>query len=93
MEEIIFKAVMGLINLTIVGFFSVLFYNYKRMNKRTDNLETDMKQIKDNYLSRFEKVNSGISDIKIGIARIETSLSNLIEEHKRIISKNECEGC
>lgn len=93
MDDTIFKIVSGLINLIIVGFFSVLFWNFKKMDKRIDDVEDDIIQIKTNYLSRFEKVNSGISDIKVGIARIETSLSDLISEHKRIINKNGCEGC
>ena len=83
MEEDIIKLLIGFINMLVLGFAGILWYNFKKMDTRITEVEEDMKQMKDNYLTLFEKVNEGISQIKVAIARIETSLNDFIKNHKK----------
>jgi len=59
---------------------SAVLYSWKKRDTRVGNIETEVKEIKENYLDRFERVNCNINDFKqetiSRLVRIETLLEN-----------------
>jgi len=57
-----------------------VLYSWKKRDTRVGNIETEVKEIKENYLDRFERVNCNINDFKqetiSRLVRIETLLEN-----------------
>ena len=93
MEDLIFKIIFGIINLLVLGLVGLFFYNFKQLVKRVEKCEGEMKEIKSNYLARFDELKNILTSIQISIARNEQKLDDLIVEHKRITSSpSGCKG-
>lgn len=78
----------------------VLLVNYKKLNERVAENERTSTQIKDNYISRFEKVHTKIAEmnteLKVALAttkgEILTAISNLAGEiGKSYVPKVDCD--
>jgi len=74
MENIVGQIISGLFGGGVAAILVVVIYN--RIIKQIDSNTRDIKKVKENYIGRFEKVNNGISAIRISIARIETKLES-----------------
>jgi hypothetical protein len=78
----------------------VLLVDYKNLRKRLAKAEETSSQIKDNYISRFEKVHAKIgelnTELKVELAstkgEILMAISNLqVEMGKSFVQKPDCE--
>lgn len=69
-------------NITIMILFGIIGYLYKRNEDRLKEIELEAKEIKTNYLSRFEMINKNINELKIEILEAVNELKIEIIESK-----------
>lgn len=74
--------------LTIILFvltfiFSLIAFIYNNDKKKIEELEAEQKEIKENYLSRFEMLNKSIADFKTEMVKELKDLKILIIESKQ----------
>ncbi|MCX6158126.1 MAG: hypothetical protein NTY74_09145, partial [Ignavibacteriae bacterium] len=88
--DLVYKILVGV-------FLFILTWNFKVMWNRIDKQEKDTKEIKDNYLSRFEKVFQGIAELKTMLAVNHSQLTNnheqltkLIDSHNEAMKNGSC---
>lgn len=72
MNNLVSQIIGGIFGGGIVTFLIAIIY--KRLTKQVDMNTENIKEVKENYIDRFEKVNDGISKIQIAVARIETKI-------------------
>lgn len=62
---------------------SLIALIYKSDKKKIDELENDQKEIKENYLTRFEKLHSTLNEFKLDTSTKLNELKILIIESKK----------
>ena len=75
-------------------FVGLLVYIWNKQTSEIENLKKEQKEIKHNYLTRFEEVNKNINngflEIKLLFVQYSTKLDNLLKAHE-IETKNKDE--
>lgn len=85
--DLIYKIIMSIL-------VFVLGWNFKKMWERITGVEKEMKEIKTNYLHRFEEVNrninEGFTELKVLFAQYSTKLDTLLYQHNEAMKNNSC---
>ena len=77
---------MGIETLHIIGASIVsavigylIKHNATREIKKIDDVEKEVKEVKENYMDRFAKVNGKLDDLKQDVISIKTFLTNKLQ--------------
>lgn len=72
----------SIFNITITIILGLVAYLYRQSEQKIKDVENENKEIKDNYLTRFEDVNRNINNLKLEI------LESLNDLKIQILEKN-----
>lgn len=74
---------LTLILFIVAALFSLIGLIYNNDKKRIEDLENEMKEIKENYLSRFEALHQAVNAFKIETLKELSDIKILIEKSKK----------
>ncbi len=67
--------------------FSMLNNSEAKMQNKISSQEEDLKEVKENYLDRFERINKLLMEMNVKLSEIKTSINYITEEQNRIRRK------
>lgn len=85
---VVTSALSGLLILILAAFASVLWGEVKKLERRLDCLESEIINVKTNYLHRFEELKDHITEKHLKIMEKITILTTLITPNNRALSIN-----
>lgn len=69
-------------NIALTIILGIVAYLYQKNDERLKDIEQEAKEIKTNYLSRFEMINKNINELKIEVLEAVNDLKIEIIESK-----------
>jgi hypothetical protein len=75
MDDLIFKAVLPIINFLFLGVISLGVYIFKKQDSKVEKIEK-------NYINRFDDNATDHTEIKVLLSEVKAKLDILLEERK-----------